>query len=275
MRTKTLITGAAGGMGRACARLFGAANDLILTDVAPEPLRLFTEELRDDGYIIAGAHAGSIGDDALLAKLAGDLKGHTPFKLIHTAGLGPSQADWQTILAVNLIATAKLLEVVEPLLQPGSVGVLIASIAGHGIPPLPEVQAILDDPLAVDFLQRVAPIVESFTAQAGRAGNGGVAYMLSKHGVIRMGERFAGAWGKRGSRLVTISPGVIMTPMGRKELADSPGTAEARDTAPAGRAGTPMDIALAAQFLASDAAAFISGCDLRVDGGTIAAQRNR
>jgi len=80
-------------------------------------------------------------------------------------------------------------------------------------------------------------------------------------------------WGKHGARIVTISPGLIQTPMGRKEVAETPGAAETRDAAPAGRAGTAMDIALAARFLASDEASFITGSDLKVDGGAVAAMK--
>lgn len=61
--------------------------------------------------------------------------------------------------------------------------------------------------------------------------------------------------------------------MGRKELAETPGAATTRDAAPAGRAGAAMDIALAARFLVSDEASFITGSALKVDGGSIAAMR--
>lgn len=272
-RTRVLITGAAGGVGRACARLFGAAHDLILTDVVPGALDQFTEELSDDGYRVVGSYAGDLGKDAVLDLLMADLAGDAPFTLIHTAGLAPSQGDWREIMRVNLVTSAKLLDRIEPLLRPGSAGVLIASIAGYVLPPMPEIHPALDAPLAADFLDRLAPAVELCARDIGPDGAPAVAYMLSKLGVIRLCEQRAARWGKDGARIVSISPGLIMTPMGRRELANTPGTAEARDAAPAGRPGTPMDIAIAAQFLASDGASFISGCDLRVDGGTTAAQR--
>ncbi len=84
-----------------------------------------------------------------------------------------------------------------------------------------------------------------------------------------------GGWGTKGARITSISPGLILTPMGRREIAASSGAAEHGDAAALGRKGTPMDIALAAQFLASDAAAYITGTDLRVDGGSIAVERQR
>ena len=274
MRRKVLITGAAGGMGRACARLFGATHDLLLTDVASGGFDAFAEDLRKEGYTVGGVHAGDLGDAALLSALANELDGTAPFTLIHTAGLSPALADWRSIMTINLVVTEKLLRAIEGRLQPGSVAVVIASTAGHMIPPIPDAQALLDLPLADDFLDKIGPLVEGMGAHAGPAGAKGVSYSLSKQAVIRMCEQRARLWGGRGSRIVSISPGMILTPMGRKELAETAGAAEMRDAAPAGRAGTAMDIALAAQFLASDDASFITGCDLRVDGGSVAALRN-
>ncbi len=132
-RRKVLITGAAGGMGRACARLFGATDDLVLTDVAVRPLERFAEELRLDTCSVA-AHAGDMSSDELLDTLVAEVGDGRPFALIHTAGLSPSLADWKAIMQVNLVATEKLLRALEPALAPGSVAVLIASSAGHMMP---------------------------------------------------------------------------------------------------------------------------------------------
>lgn len=268
-----LLTGAAGGMGRACARLLGADHDLILTDVSASALAAFADELTQEGYRVREARAGDLGDDALLQALVADLGGAAPFTLLHTAGLSPAMADWRRIMEVNLQATVRLIDAVEPVLRPGSVGILIASTAGHMMPPIPEVQPLFDQPLAPDFLDRLEPVIEAMAAGGVAAGAEGLSYSFSKQAVIRLVEQRARKWGQSGARIASISPGVILTPMGRKELAETRGAAETRDAAPVGRAGRAMDIALAAQFLASEAASFITGCDLRVDGGSVAATR--
>lgn len=269
MRRKLVITGAAGGMGRACARLLGTTDDLILTDVAAPALDALADELRSDGYTILGAYAGDLADPALLETLTGHLSADAPFALIHTAGLSPSMADWRRIMAVNLVATETLLRAVEPRLVPGSVAVLIASAAGYVPVAHPEVTALLADPLAPEFLDRVGPLIEQMSGGL-PAGASGLSYVFSKQAVLALVERRAIPWGQQGARIVSISPGMILTPMGKKEMAETPGAAELAQVTPAGRSGTAMDIALAARFLVGDEASFITGSDLKVDGGGIA-----
>ena len=83
------------------------------------------------------------------------------------------------------------------------------------------------------------------------------------------------AWGRAVVSVVSISPGIISTPMGRQELAEGAGEQMQGmlDISPVPRIGTAEDIAAAVQWLASPAASFVSGCDLRVDGGVVAAVR--
>ena len=80
-------------------------------------------------------------------------------------------------------------------------------------------------------------------------------------------ERRVGAWGRKGARIVSLSPGMIYTPMARREVENNDMPRATLEATPVGRWGTPADIAAAARFLASGAAGFISGCDLRIDGG--------
>lgn len=270
MKRKVLITGAAGGMGRACARLFGAAHPLVLTDRFAEPLERFAGDLRGEGIEVVSTHCGDLDSDEVLSRLTGELAGDSPFTLIHTAGIAPSQGDWQAMITTNMAATHRLVDRVQQQLSPGSVAILIASNAGHMLAPDAEIAAILDDPVAPDLIERIRPVVERLAHLGGPTGDRGIAYSLAKQAVIRMCERHAPAWGRKGARIVSISPGVIMTPMSLREMEMGTGATEVRDSAPAGRVGRAMDIAFAARFLASDEASFITGSDLRVDGGSTA-----
>src|SRR5437763_441658 len=69
------------------------------------------------------------------------------------------------------------------------------------------------------------------------------AYGFSKYGVLRLCEQRAVAWGPRGARIVSISPGLIGTPMGRKEAAENARAADLLEMTPAGGWGQPFDIA--------------------------------
>ncbi|HKX77280.1 MAG TPA: SDR family oxidoreductase [Novosphingobium sp.] len=269
VRRKVLITGAAGGIGRACARTLGATHDLVLTDRAASSLDGFADELATEGYVVSGTPKGELLDEALLARLAGAVAG-APFALIHCAGLSPSLAGWRDIMAVNLVATEKLLRALEPDLRPGSVAVLISSAAGYRTSPSDEAKAAIADPLADGFLERIENLLQASQSDdpVRTAGN---SYTLSKYAVHRICERRALPWGKLGARILSISPTLSLTPMGRSEIAGTPAAAAFLSGGPLGRPGTAMDIAQAAEFLVSEKASFISGCDIRVDGGSVAA----
>ena len=93
-----------------------------------------------------------------------------------------------------------------------------------------------------------------------------VAYCASKFGVIGMSKTLAAEWGKHGITVNTISPTVVMTELGKKAWEGPRGDA-LKQRIPVGRFALPEEIAAAAVFLASNAAAMINGADLLVDGG--------
>lgn len=274
-RRRAIISGAAGGMGQACARAFGETMDLVLTDVAAERLKSFTASLQQEGYTVAASFPGDLTDEALCARLAETgSAGAGLGVLAHTAAISQIMGSWDLILNVNLIGTVRLLAAVEPVLVDGSVAVLIASMAGHMSPLLPEADAILDDPLASDFFDRIGPIITKLS-QGDSRGPSPIGYAFAKRTVMRICEQRATAWAKMGARIVSISPGMIRTPMGQLEVAGNFNAAAVVEATPVGRWGTAIDIASAAKFLASDAASFITGTDLRVDGGVTPVMRTK
>ncbi|MGW0585919.1 SDR family oxidoreductase, partial [Streptomyces sp. NPDC002920] len=142
----------------------------------------------------------------------------------------------------------------------------ISSMAGHMLPvPLSteQEQALAHTP-ADDLLD--LPFTDPDVAGQG-------AYPLAKYGNRLRVQAASAPWGERGARINSISPGVIATPMGQQELdGDSGQIMRAMISASGtGRLGTPDDIAEAAAFLLGPGATFITGSDLLVDGGVVAA----
>ncbi|MFG3015811.1 SDR family oxidoreductase [Streptomyces cinerochromogenes] len=111
--------------------------------------------------------------------------------------------------------------------------------------------------------------------QPDQVGDSGAAYSLSKRGNALRVQAQAVAWGKRGARINCISPGIILTPPARDEMSgpNSEGYRRMIETSAAGRVGTPDEVAETAAFLLGRQAAFITGADLLMDGGVIAALR--
>lgn len=266
-RPIALITGAYGGMGLACARLLGRNHDLILTDFDRARLDATAQVLIEEGYIVVSAVAGDIGSSATLGALRDAVtKSGTLRALVHTAALSPSLAGWRDIMRVNVVGTDQLLKAMEPLLGKGAVAVLISSLSAHLLPGVDvATRTLLADPQAVDFLDRIEAHLPVFPGTPDKAG---AAYTFAKWWMLRLCESLAKPWGAKGARIATVSPGMIWTPMGRKE-AEQPHVAAMITSAPLPRWGTPMNIADAVEFLISDRASFITGCDIRVDGGMV------
>ena len=270
MKRVAVVTGAGGSMGAACsAALADTFDTLLLTDRDADAVQRTARALGDRCDIVVGDIAApGFADD--LAARAADLG--AVHALVHTAGLSPTMAAWPEILAVDLVATARLVQAFETVIAPGGVAVCLASVSAHMGTFDARVDRVLDDPLAPD-------ITERFAAAHDDEPDPGNTYRLAKRGVVRLCERAAPAWGRRGARIVSVSPGLVDTTMGRRELEHQPIKTWLAEITPVGGGRNPDtvlpglvdDIAATVAFLCSDAAAFVSGCDIRVDGGLLAA----
>lgn len=257
----------AGGMGMAIARRLGQCHRLLLVDIDREKVAGHTAALRQDGIDAAG-----IACDITLAndvrRLAAQARSMGGFRaLAQVAGLSPSMAGWRDILAVNLVGVTLVTRELLPLAGPGCAAVLISSLSAHLAEPDPHTRALLDDPLAPDLTERLE-------AHLGAGLTAATAYMLSKYQINRMAEKLAVAWGKKGARIMSLSPGLIATPMGRREFENNPGKARLLEQTPLRRQGGMQEIADAVEFLLSSKASFISGSNLLVDGGVAAALKH-
>jgi NAD(P)-dependent dehydrogenase (short-subunit alcohol dehydrogenase family) len=261
VRGLAVITGAGGGVGGAGARRFARTHRLLLIDVDEERVERAAAPLRAEGRVVETMACDLADGEAAraLADRAGELG---PLRvLVNAAGLSPSMADAWRILEVNLLGTVAVVDALAAHVTHGTVGICIASISGwrRGIWRFDE---ILRDPLAPDFRGRL----KAETEIDGYPGRG---YALSKRGVILLVERRAHDWGSRGGRLVSVSPGLIEdTDMGKLEAPKGGSGLIAMSAL--GRGGTSDDIAGVCAMLASPDASYVTGVDLRVDGGSIA-----
>jgi NAD(P)-dependent dehydrogenase (short-subunit alcohol dehydrogenase family) len=190
--------------------------------------------------------------------------------MVHTAGLSPEQATVEAILAVDLQGVAFVLDEFATVIDSHGAGVVIASMAGHLNSPIdPQDEFQLATLPAEALLSLPTSALERFNSTQ-------EAYGYAKRANQLRVAAAANAWGARGARINSISPGVISTAMGRQELAGESGRLMRLmiDGSATKRLGTPDDIAAAADFLLSPAASFITGTDLLVDGGVTAAVRS-
>lgn len=262
MTKKIVVITGIGGMGVAIARRMGSGARLILAEIDEDKLARTAAALSADGYDVVPV-VTDVSDPAAVARLAGTAAAEGQVDvLVHTAGLSPNLGTPDRILEVNLLGTALVLAAFEPLVGPGSAAVFISSVARFTVQPSEELTAGLVQAPAEDLLA---------LADAEWRRNGFLAYGLSKFGNLVRCHAAAIAWGRRSARISTISPGVISTPMGLFEKERVPAMATMLAITPAARAGTAEDIAIAAEFLCSPQASFLSGIDLLVDGGLTAA----
>lgn len=252
-----VVTGGASGIGLACARRLGGHRELVLVDMSADRLAMAAAKLRATGLKVTPI-AVDITDSASVARLADSVRSLGRLSaLVNAAGLSPTMASGRRIIEVNLIGAALIERAFLQLAEPGSVAVLIASTAGHMSASAQSLDTLLTKPLAEGFLDSVGADAEKPE----------IAYSISKRGVMLYCEAAAPDWGARGGRIVTISPGMIDTPMGQLEFAGQPLMKQMLDMTPIKRWGRPDDIAAAVEFLVSPEASFITGTDLRIDGG--------
>ena len=265
--TEVVVVVGTGQIGQAIARRVAMGKHVLLADMGAENAEGAAKVLSDAGYEVSAATAdvSSRRDVEALVQQAVALGEVT--RLIQAAGVSPSQASPETVLKVDLYGTAMLLEVFGKVIARGGSGVVISSQSGHRLPPLSaeENKALattpVEDLLSLPFLQ------------PGQVKDSLHAYQLAKRGNSLRVMAEAVHWGRRGARINTISPGIVMTPLAKDELTGPRGEGYRRmiEGSAVGRAGTPDEVGALAALLMGPEGGFISGSDFLMDGGVTAA----
>jgi NAD(P)-dependent dehydrogenase (short-subunit alcohol dehydrogenase family) len=189
------------------------------------------------------------------------------FGVIHAAGVSPSQASPETILKADLYGTALVLEEFGNVIARGGSAVVIASQSGHRLPPLTPEQNYALATTTTEKLLGLSMLEPDQVKDSLHA------YQLSKRGNSLRVAFEAVRWGKRGARVNTISPGIIITPLANDELKGPRGAGYRRmlEVSAAGRAGTPDEVGTVGALLMGPGGGFITGSDFLMDGGVTAA----
>ena len=265
--TEVIVVIGAGSIGQAVARRVSAGKHVLLADLRQENADAAAEVLSDAGFEVNTAIVDVSARESAHALVQtatslGDVTG-----VIHAAGVSPSQASPETILSVDLYGTALVLEEFGNVIAAGGAGVVIASQSGHRLGALTAEQDVAlamtptDELLALPMLQP-DQVTDPLHA-----------YQLSKRGNALRVTAEAVRWGKRGARVNTISPGIVITPLAKDELTGPRGEGYRRmiELCPVGRAGTPDEVGTVGALLMGPEGAFITGSDFLMDGGVTAA----
>lgn len=256
---KLAVVIGAGGLGTAVARRLMRDRRLLLVDVDGERAAAVS---RDLGGAVVPMQCDVTSPSAVqsLAETVAALGGLDV--LAHVAGLSPVAGNFDRIVRVNLVGPALVTTAMLPHVKPGAAAVLISSLAANlGGIPAAVIPALRDHADAHDLPARLRSLLDPGCDDANTA------YRLSKYGLLMLARRLARAWGERGTRILSLSPGLIATPMGVRESATNPAKRKLFEASPSGREGRIEEIVDVIEFLVSARASFISGTDILVDGG--------
>lgn len=236
------ITGAASGIGLATANRVARDHSVLLIDRNAEELEAARAKLAATPREIRAAIADVTDQERVAAAFASLPEGDVVRGLVNCAGIFdhhpaaemPLEA-WQRVLEVNLTGTFICCQQAYRRMRPGSVVVNISSIGG----------------------------------KAGLSGRSN--YAASKAGVAMLTKCLAVEWAADGIRVVTVTPGQILTPMVQRAIdrgLQSHETVARR--VPLRRFGRPEEVANVIAFLLSDEASYLTGVDVPIDGGWLA-----
>lgn len=265
MRDVMLLTGA-GQIGMAIARRIGYGKKIVVGDKCLANAQAIAQIMSEAGFDIVPVETDISSRESILNLIGEGQRYGDISMLVNAAGVSPSQAPVETILKVDLYGTAVLLEEVGKVMRPGGVGVTISSQSGWRMPALTTEEDTLlatvptEELLKLDIL-RPENIRDTLHA-----------YQMAKRCNEKRVMAEAVNWGRRGARINSIAPGIIVTPLAIDEFNGPRGEFYKNMFAkcPAGRPGTADEVANVAELLMSDRGAFITGSTILIDGGATA-----
>lgn len=271
MTRVTVITGGAGGMGLATAKVVGRDQAVVLCDVRQDRLDSAATALGELGIAATIVNA-DVTDRAAVDRLleaaaeVGDVSA-----VVHAAGVSPSMGDAEYVMRTNALGTLHVNESFFASAPQGAAIVNVASMAAHLLPE--EVIPAQHFPLALQDQDRFLTEMLAACGMAPDDMRSGFSYAISKAFVKWYSSAQAERFNTRGLRIVSVSPGSIDTEMGRLEEQAGAGAMVADAAVP--RWGKPEEMADLLAYCASDRAGYLTGTDILNDGGVVASMRER
>jgi len=271
MNRVSVITGGAGGMGLATAKIVGRDHTLVLCDVRQDRLNTTAATLQDLGMTPSVVNC-DVTDRRAVDALFNTASGlGTIASVIHTAGVSPSMGAADYVMRTNAVGTVNVNEAFHAIASEGSVIVNVASMAAHLLPP--EIVPTGQFPLALHDTDAFMDAMLTACSIAPEEMRSGMAYAVSKSFVKWYSQSQAERFNARALRIVSVSPGSVDTEMGRLEEEAGAGAMVADAAVP--RWGKAEEMAELLAFCASEKASYLTGTDILNDGGVVASMTER
>ncbi len=267
----SVITGGAGGMGLATAKIVGRDHAVVLCDVRQDRLDAAATALAELGITPTVVNCDVTDREAVVGLFETASGLGEIFSVIHTAGVSPSMGAADYVTRTNAIGTLNVDEVFFDTAHEGSAIVNVASMAAHLLPEslIPTAQF----PLALQDVDGFLDVMAEACAIAPEEARSGLAYALSKSFVRWYSSSQAERFNGRGLRIVSVSPGSVDTEMGLLEEKAGAGAMVTDAAVP--RWGKAEEMAELLAFCVSDRATYLTGTDILNDGGVVASVNER
>ncbi|KAH6969348.1 dehydrogenase with different specificitie [Fusarium avenaceum] len=266
MAQRVIVVTGAGGLGLAIARRLGSGRRVFMAEFSDQALDNARTSLRDSGYdvechLVDVSNYQAVEDFARLAAAAGPLE-----SIVHTAGVVGAAMGPRKTYEINLLGTANIIDAFLPFATRGTSLICIASLAGHSTSLSQELERHLATAPRDQLLFHKELDLD--------AANPMQSYGTAKRGNQLRVQAAASSWGVKGARINSVSPGLIYTLMGQRQLEGSAAAQvqAAISTSPMKRIGTPDDVASVVAFLCGSESSYITGTDILIDGGVLSAQ---
>ena len=264
-----VITGGGSGMGLACAKYMPKEKIIVISGRTMAKLAKSANELRELGYIVYPKTCDtsvreSVAELVKFASELGKIK-----NVINAAGLSPNMANQEKLIRVNALGTVYVNQEFSKVMDEGSVIVDISSNSAYVLPKFLISKktyglAETDEDKFVNKLIGKSNLARTEYEKCG------FAYALSKNFVVWYAKKCAAFYGIKGIRVVSLSPGLIATDMGKLEEAEG---SEMLAYTASKRMGTPAELGYAIATVADERNGYLAGVDILVDGGATTLRR--